>query len=344
MTPGPRVTLGLAGAGWMGSVHAAAAAHVPGLAITRVASRRPERAAAVAARCGGEAVPYAEVAGGVDGVVVSSPPAQHAAHVLDAVRAGAGALVEKPLCTTLVDADALVDAADAGASIGYAENLLHAPALRAALAHRQQLGPLQALEVRALQPRPTWGDFLTRDWGGGVLFDLGAHPVAVALTLALPARPVEVRAVLEGAADHPVDEHAEVEIAFDTGLRARVTASWRHPDTAVWDAQAAGADGVVRIELLPEVQVERNGAVVPLPAVPAGVPPPLEQLGYLPQLEAFALDLLHRRPPEVGARFGREVLELTCAAYWSANRDRAWVELPFDGPRDRSPISLWLEP
>ena len=338
-----RVTLGFAGAGWMAGVHAAAAAQIPGLRIDRVASRRPERAEATARRCGGRAVPYAEVAQDVDGVVVSSPPGQHAEHALAAVGAGAGVLVEKPLCTTLADADALVAAADRGAVVSYAENLLHAPAVRGALDHRAQLGPLQALEVRALQPRPTWGDFLTLGWGGGVLFDLGAHPLAVALALARPARPVEVRARLEGADDHPVDEHAEVDIAFDTGLTARVTASWRHPDTPVWDAQAASADGVVRLELLPEVQVERNGAVVALPPAPEGVLPQLEELGYLPQLEAFALDLLQRRTPLVDVRFGRDVLDLTCAAYWSAHRGAAWVELPFAGPRDRTPISLWRD-
>lgn len=337
-----RVALGLAGAGWMGSLHAAAADAVPGLAIAKVASRRPERAEALARRCDAEAAGYATVADGVDGVIVSSPPAQHAEHALAAVAAGAGVLVEKPLCTTLADADALVAAADAGATIAYAENLLHAPALRAALEHRQQLGPLQALEVRALQPRPTWGDFLTLDWGGGALFDLGAHPLAVALALARPARPVEVRARLEGGDDHPVDEHAEVEIVFDSGLVAHVSVSWRHPDTAVWDAQAASADGVVRIELLPDVQVERNGVVVPLPAIPDGVVPQLEELGYLPQVESFALDLLHDRRPEVDVHLGREVLDLTCAAYWSANR-HGWVEVPFTGPRDRTPISLWRD-
>lgn len=335
------VTLGLAGAGLMAGVHAAAASHIPGLRVARVASRTPERATATAQRCGAEAVGYATVADGVDGVIVSSPPALHAEHALAAVAAGAGVLVEKPLCATLAEADALVGAADQGATIAYAENLLHAPAVRTALEHRRPLGPLRSLEVRALQPRPGWGDFLSEAWGGGVLFDLGAHPLAVALALAEPARPAEVRAWLEGAADHPVDEHAVVQIAFDTGLVGHVTASWRHPDAALWDAQAATDDAVVRIELLPEVRVERNGVAVPLPDVPAGVAPQLEELGYLPQLEDFAVDLAAHRTPRLGAALGREVLDLTCAAYWSAHRGSAWVELPFAGSRDRSPISLW---
>src|SRR3546814_233091 len=206
----PAVTVAFAGAGWMASVHGYAIDHVPGLAITKVASRDPDRAAAAAARVHADAVTYDELPAGADGVIVCTPPAQHATQALAAVRAGAGVLIEKPLCTTLAEADALVEASDAGACIAYAENLIHAPAVRLALSHTSQLKDIDLLEVRALQPRPTWGDFMTESWGGGVLFDLGAHPVAIALLLAAPARPVAVRAFLEGADDHPVDEHADV--------------------------------------------------------------------------------------------------------------------------------------
>lgn len=326
----------------MAGVHAYAAAQIPGLRIAKVASRTTARAEATAERLGAVAVPFSEVATDVDAVVVSSAPGAHAEQALAAVAAGAAVLVEKPLCTTLRDADALVDAADeGGATIAYAENLLHAPVVRRALEHVGQLHDVDLLEVRALQARPDWGGFLTVEWGGGVLFDLGAHPLAVALALAGPARPVEVRATLEGADDHPVDEHAEVHLAFDSGLLARVVVSWRQAGTPVWDAQVSSPDGVVRVELLPEVRLERNGVEVPLPPVPTGVAPQLEELGYLPQLEAFVVDVARGQRPAVGAHLGREVLDVTCAAYWSAGLGGAWVELPFDGPRDQPPISLW---
>jgi len=337
----PAVTVSFAGAGWIAAVHGYAVAHVPGLAIAAVASRDPVRAAEAADRMGARACSYDELPAGADGVVVCTPPAQHAEQALHAVRAGAGALIEKPLCATLADADALVAAAEAGGRIAYAENLVHAPIVRLALEHAAQLGTIDVLEVRALQSRPTWGDFLSEGWGGGVLFDLGVHPLAVALLLAAPATPVEVRATLEGADDHAVDEHAEVHLAFDSGLMARIVTSWRGADTPVWDAQASSPEGVVRLELLPDLLLERNGVEVPLPGVPAGVVPQLEQLGYLPQMESFALDLAHDRQPGVGAAFGRSVLDVVCGAYASAGRGGAWIELPFDGPRDRTPLQLW---
>lgn len=335
------VSLAFAGAGWIAAVHGYAVEHVPGLSITKVASRDPARAAEAAARVGAEPCTYAELPAGADGVVICTPPAQHAAQVLHALDHGAGVLVEKPLCTTLAEADQLVAAAESGGQIAYAENLVHAPAVRLALEHTAQIGPLDLLEVRALQSRPTWGSFLTEAWGGGVLFDLGAHPLAIALLMAAPARPVEVRAVLEGATDHPVDEHADVLIRFDSDLHARIITSWRSEVDPTWDAQASSPDGVVRIELIPHVRLERNGTEVRLPGVPEGVPSQLEELGYLPQVESFALDLRDGRAPELGAAFGRSVLDVTCAAYASAGQDGAWVGLPFTGPRDRTPLQLW---
>lgn len=333
--------LAFAGAGWIAAVHGYAIDHVPGLRISHVASRDPAHAATAAERIGAAACTYDDLPAGADGVVVCTPPAQHFEHAQHAIAAGAGVLIEKPLCTTLQEADDLVTAAEAGARIAYAENLVHAPIVRLALAHTAQLHGIDLVEVRALQSRPTWGDFLTEGWGGGVLFDLGVHPLAIALLLAAPAVPVEVQATLHGADDHPVDEHAEMQIHFDTGLLARVTASWRGGDTPTWDAQVSAPDGVVRMELLPHLLLERNGAEVRLPGIPEGVPRPLEELGYLAQIESFALDLQQERVPELGAAFGRRVLDIVCAAYASAGQDGEWIPLPFAGPRDRTPLQLW---
>lgn len=325
----------------MAAVHGYAIEHVPGLSIAAVASRDPSRAAEAASRVGATACRYDELPAGADGVVVCTPPRQHAEHALAAMAAGTPVLVEKPLCATLEEADRLVAAAEAGGHLAYAENLVHAPSVRLALAHAAQLGGIDLIDVRAVQPRPTWGDFLSESWGGGALFDLGAHPLAIALLLAAPATPVEVRAVVEGAADHPVDEHAEVSIRFDTDAMARVVASWRGSGNPVWDAQASAPDGVVRLELLPRVLLERNGAEVRLPPLPEGVPAPLEELGYLGQMEAFALDVARGTRPELGAGFGRSVLDLTCAAYASASASGEWVDLPYAGPRNQAPIELW---
>ena len=330
----------LAGAGWMGTVHALALAALPRTELVAVASRTAASADRLAGEYSARTLDYEALPGDADVVVVATPPERHAQDALFAVAGGAAALVEKPLCTRLVDADRLVRVADAGAVVGYAENLLFAEAVSRALAEIAALGPLRHLTVRSLQPRPTWGDFTSRGWGGGVLFDLGAHPLALALRAA-GSEPAGVRAVLEGSDDIEVDDRASVELRFDSGLLAQVEASWRDP-APVWDLQAASDSGVVFLSLLPELSLERDGEPIDLPPPPEGDhSPQLDRFGYVEQLRDIAAAQRVGRPPTVSdVHFGREVLEVTCAAYLAA-RAGGEVALPYAGPRDRTPIELW---
>lgn len=327
--------LAFAGGGRITVVHALAAQALR-LPITAIASRSPERASKRAEEFGATAVDYDALPAGADVVVVATPPALHATHALHALRAGATVLLEKPMCTTLADADRLVDVATG--RLVYAENLAFAPVIERSLDLVEGIGPIEHLEVRSLQGRPDWGDFLTAGWGGGALFDLGVHPLAVALLLAAPARVVEVVASLAGADDIDVDEHAEVDLHFDTGLRARVVASWRTP-TAQWDLQVASATGVVRAELVPSISLEHDGNPVAL-AAPVGAIPELESFGYIGQLRAAAR-VAAGGVTSMDAAFGREVLDVVCAAYASAGQAGRAVAVPFAGPRDRTPLELW---
>jgi predicted dehydrogenase len=312
-----------------------------------VASRTPARAAERAAQVGGRAVTYDDLPAGAQVVVVATPPSRHASDALAAVGRGAAAIVEKPLATTLAEADALVDASLANAGrVGYAENLAFAPIVIRATSLVRAMGPLRHVDARMLQGRPDWVDFLTEGWGGGVLFDLGAHPIALVLLLA-DAGPggtdqvIEVRARLDGATDVPVDVHADVSMTFASGLVAQVETSWRDPHP-VLDFQAASDDGVVRAELMPHPALERNGEAMALPAIRPGVSDPrLDQFGYVTQLEDLLADFAQARPPDMGAEFGRLVLDIICAGYASAAADERPVAVPFDGPRDRTPLELW---
>jgi predicted dehydrogenase len=331
-------TVAFAGAGWIEAVHAVAAKEL-GLTITHIASRHRDKAKEAAARAGAVACDYDDLPAGADIVVVCSAPQCHAEHALHALAAGAAVIIEKPLCAKLTEADALVAAEKAGARIGYAENLAYAPIVQQLISLVTDIGQLQHLEVRTVQSRPTWGDFLTEAWGGGALFDLGVHPIAIAM-LAARSPVVTVSARLEGADDHPTDEHAEVTLTFEGGFKATVVSSWRGGEVPEWSMQAASANGVVRAELLPTLLLERNGEEVALPTVTASIPQ-LEQYGYVGQLQSFLVAFAGKTRPLMDATFGRAVLDIVCAAYASAAADGAEVAVPFTGPRDRTPLQLW---
>lgn len=335
--------LALCGAGLISYAHLAAARHL-GLEVVAVASRTPERAAERAAQVGASAVGYAELPAGAQHVLVLTPPALHAGDTLTMLDAGAAVLVEKPLCRTLAEADALVAAAaDHGERVLYGENLAYAPVVRELLQRAPALGTLTNLEVRALQHLPTWGDFTTDEWGGGALFDLGVHPLAVAVLAARVGGAGEVSAVecaLRGGSGHGTDEHAEVSLHFESGLVGKVVSSWQGPQQPLWDAQLASATGVLRAELLPVPRLEQLGEPVALP--PARTDPPLvDQYGYLDQLRAFVADVGDGRRPFMDAAFGRHILEIVCAAYSSAGADSAPVAMPFGGERAWTPLQHW---
>jgi myo-inositol 2-dehydrogenase / D-chiro-inositol 1-dehydrogenase len=331
------VSLAFAGAGWITPMHAMAAKAL-GIDVQAFASRTAEHAEAKAREFGGRALAYDQLPAGVDIVVVATPPSRHVADALHALTAGAAVMVEKPLATTLADADRLV-AADIEGRVAYAENLAHCPAVHAMLERLGSIGPPSYIEVRTVGPRPTYGEFLTPEWGGGALFDLGAHPIALALLFGGSATVTAVTATMEAGSDHRSDEAATVTLSFDTGLRANIIVSWR-AELPLWDAQASGPTGVVRAELLPTALVEHNGDTVALPR-PKFSPTQLETLGYVSQLRSFADDLAANRRPVLDARFGRLVLDVICAAYASAGNGSTAVAVPFAGPRDRTPLQLW---
>ena len=335
--------IALCGAGMIAGAHAAAAVRL-GHEVVAVASRSAERASKMAEPFGARAVGYDELPAGADIVAVATPPQCHVDDAIRMLDAGVAVLLEKPLCRTLDEADRIVAAAARnGQRLLYAENLAYAPVIQRMIALAPRVGTLTNLEVRTLQALPTWGEFTSDAWGGGALFDLGVHPLAVAMLLANAAglgRPVAVDAVLRGGEGHRSDEHAEVHLHYASGFRARVVSSWQGGPEPQWDAQLAGDAAVVRADLMPVPSLELNGDEVSLPSFdePFAL---LGHFGYLAQLRALVDDAAAGDEPLMSASFGREVLQVVLAAYQSAGRDSEAVALPFTGPRDRTPLQLW---
>lgn len=329
--------IALCGAGTIAGVHALAAREL-GYLVSVVASRTRRNSERRAAEVGGRAVEYAELPAGADVVVVATPPAQHVEHTLHALAGGAAVLLEKPLCRTLAEADRLC-AAEGAERIVYAENLAFAPIIGDFVTRARTLGPLTHLEARTLQSRPTWGGFLDPSWGGGALFDLGVHPLALVVLVARASGNGAVESVRAELRGDTTDVRADVWLTFTSGLRAHVISSWDGPDEGVWDLQASSNTAVLRADLRPQLALEMNGDPIRLAPTTASIPQ-IEQFGYVEQLRAVA-EMGHGggRPP-MDVEFGRTMLEIVAACYLSARAD-ADVPIPCGCPRDRTPWELW---
>jgi 1,5-anhydro-D-fructose reductase (1,5-anhydro-D-mannitol-forming) len=334
----PRPTLALAGGGPLCTLHALAAAEADVDVVALSAHPDDPAARAVATDLHVPLVAPGALGDAAGAIVVTAPLADRVAMAEAAAGGGARVLVEAPLAPTLAAADALL-AVVAGHDVRYGENLLWAPAVRAALSAIARIGPITYLEARGLRPRPPEEHLPDASSAGGALLDVGVHPLALVLA-AVGEEVVEVRGELDAPPGSALDDAGVAHLTLTSGATARVEASWRTAQP-VWDLQAASADGVVRLELFPEPVLEVDGDPIALPAAARGTTPsPLVGLGYADQLRA----LVGEATGTTTLGLGRRVLEVVCAAYRSAGRGGAAEPLPFQGPRDLTPHQLWRGP
>jgi len=101
------------GVGYLGKFHAQKYAKIPGCELVAVVDSRQDVAETVAEPLGCRAVTdYRELLGQVDAVSIVVPTQAHYAACIEFLRAGVHVLVEKPMTTTLEQADELIALAD----------------------------------------------------------------------------------------------------------------------------------------------------------------------------------------------------------------------------------------
>jgi predicted dehydrogenase len=108
---GSELGVGIIGAGFFGGEHAKAVAAVSGARLVAASARRPERLAAFTDQFGGTGyADYRDLLAdpAVDAVCIALPNNLHAEATVAAARAGKAILIEKPMTSTLEDADTIV--------------------------------------------------------------------------------------------------------------------------------------------------------------------------------------------------------------------------------------------
>lgn len=128
----------------------------------------------------------------VDAVLVATSMNEHGAIARAALEAGRHVLVEKPMATTLEEADTLLEAAHAAPGLLVcAPHILLSPTYRAIhrLVAEGQIGDLLTARARYGWAGPDWSEWFYRA-GGGSLFDLGVYNVTSLCGLFGPARRV----------------------------------------------------------------------------------------------------------------------------------------------------------
>src|SRR5689334_3453942 len=100
------------GVGHLGQHHARILASMDGVELAGVVDTKPGRADEVAAKHGTQGfTSSAELIGRLDAVTIAVPTISHLDVALPFIERGVSVLVEKPLATSLAEADRLIEAA-----------------------------------------------------------------------------------------------------------------------------------------------------------------------------------------------------------------------------------------
>ena len=264
------------GCGWATRIHSGVLRAARGVRLA-YASRDPRRASALRARFGGHRAysSYEDALAdeGIDAVVVTTPPHDHLALTLRALRNGKHVVVEKPAFARARDvATVRSTAAAAGRQVLIAENYAYKPLLDRlrALLRQGAVGEPRFVQVNALrlQRSSGWRD----DRGVGALYEGGIHWVNLLANLGLSIE--RVTGMRPGPAAGP-DRSMLVVVEYTDGPVATLHYSWETPTLArgLGLSSIVGTAGAITFEtngLFVFSRGRRRGFWMPRPADIAG--------------------------------------------------------------------------
>lgn len=277
-----RLKVGVVGVGHLGRHHARILATMPEVELVGVVDGRVEQARAIAESCRTRPfTDYHDLLGQVDAISVAVPTSAHREVAGAFLERGIPTLVEKPLATTLLEAEQLVEIADN-----------HRTLLQ--VGHIERFNPaLSSLEGLAFRPKyitsERLGTYTFRSTDIGVVLDLMIHDID--LVLSMVDSPVRSVAAVGVGLFGGHEDIANARIEFEDGCVANLTAS-RASYQAIRKMRLYGPDGYVSLDF-----ATKSGTIVR----------PSEQL-LQGEIDIDGLDLT--RPDAVKERIFGTILEV----------------------------------
>jgi predicted dehydrogenase len=323
-----KVKLALIGTGGISHAHAAGIlAHADKIDCVALCDVSEENLEARARQLGGAPRRFhdwkkmlADFGPEIEAVDICLPHHLHAPAILDAAAAGKHILCEKPMCTSLEEADRIVEAVKrSGVIYMSAHNQLFTPAVReikrliddGAVGRVRWIRSQDSFIANPSAFRGRWRSNL-KTQGGGELIDTGYHPTYRLLYLA-GAETVAVRATM-GRFLQPIEgeDTASVQVRFANGVIGEILTSWAlNRPYGTHDLHVVGELG------------EIFGSGNLLYHLPHGFKTPSEKTlpqaeTFHEQMKCFAQCILNGERPPHGPEEGRQVLRLILEAAQSA--------------------------
>jgi predicted dehydrogenase len=277
----------------------------------------------------------------VDALTLALPHHLHRSAFEKVAASRKHALVEKPIATSLADADAMIDAAkSAGIILMIAEDMHFRPAVRVAvdLIERGAIGePLYFLAHAGGIRRPSGWTADKDRLGGGVLMDIGVHYVrALRLLMGEPDSAYASRAM---QLNPKMSGEDSVQLMFSSrfGWQGHLLASWSSQRGHLPDIVVTGEKGTLHLwpgahyidyyPVEPQLMTKLISLVRPYSLQERLMRPTLQRVrkafpdtdatGYLGEMQEFVAAVAEGRQPVTSPEDGRRDLEIIVRSYES---------------------------
>ncbi len=331
------IRYGILGCGMIAAYHAKAICETGGV-ILGAASRSFAGAERFASQWNATAYPsYADMLNNpqIDVIVICTPSGLHAAQTVQALLAEKHVIVEKPMCVTLAEADEVIRTAEAtGKLVTPISQMRFADGIRAAkrAVDEGRLGQMSCASLSmqyhrsdAYYAQAAWRGTWALD-GGGCLMNQGIHGVDAFRYIVGPVEELDAY-IATRAHSIEVEDCAAAVLRLANGAVATLDASTASAPGYARRIQLCGSRGSIVLE---DRNVIRWDIPEPCP-VPMGGdlvhaatadPRALSGNVHTEQYKNFLHALQGTEEPVLGAREGREALEIILAVYQSAQTGR----------------------
>ena len=301
-----KIKAGVIGVGYLGRFHAQKYAALENAELVGVVDIDPDKAARVAQECQTQAyTDFRELLPLVQAVSVAVPTTQHFAVVQECLNHHIDVLAEKPLATTVAEAEALVALAREKGKI-------------LQVGHLERFNPaMEELTRRVHDPRfieiHRLAFFKERGIDVDVVRDLMIHDLDLVLSL-VPGAVTEIRAAGVSVLTDSIDL-ANARLEFDTGCIANLTASRISVKSMrkfrLFQPQTYLSVDFEARELMVVEHTGKPGGILPGIHLETVKFPPADPL--MKEITAFLDAVATRREPVVSGEAGKEALALALA-------------------------------
>jgi predicted dehydrogenase len=305
MNQDQKLRVGVIGVGYLGRFHAQKYAAMPDVTLAGVADIDPARAEAVAKECG--TVPFADyraLLAQTDAVSIVVPTIHHHQTAMTCLEHGVDILLEKPMTTTLTEADEVI-------ALAAAKRLI------VQVGHLERFNPA-VLAVQPLLRNPLFIEahrlsvFKNRGTDVDVILDLMIHDIDIILSMV--GSPIQSIHTVGAPVVTQLTDIANARIIFENGCTANITVSRISLDSVRkmrifqpgrYLAVDFSKKEVMAVRLKPGSE---NGIPTPLPDV--SLHGFKEQDVLELELREFVENVRLRRTPTVSGGEGRRALEV----------------------------------